>query len=234
MAINEETPDILCFEREAHEYSISGKRVQSVTQILRNAGLVRFFCSRAVLDEARRRGKIVHDICADADKGNLHYAVEDRFNGYLRAWVKFTEEWQFKPDLVEERVSSPVHRFAGTFDVAGWIFADVAIMRRYVIIDRKTGGYSAWHREQLAGYQICIRERQQPALRLGVYLRPNGEYRAKNFSNLPLDDLRDQQNFIAAMTVAQLREARGLVHNDIGFDEIFTGEYDRAAFPGVP
>jgi hypothetical protein len=87
-----------------------------------------------------------------------------------------------------------------------------------VLIDRKTGSYSASVREQTAGYLLALPSvDRKPATteRMAVYLRPNGKYTPKL-----LDDPSDIPSFLSALYVARVRTERKLYFADEYFDRI--------------
>ena len=114
----------LTFEPATHTYTLDGVVVPSVTGILRAAGVVNFdHVPPGILEPARIRGTVVHQA--------IHYYNEhdldvDRFcrelpdyAGYLRAWIRFSDERRFVPALCEYRVASRRHQLAGTIDCLG-------------------------------------------------------------------------------------------------------------------
>jgi len=234
-AAEEEVPDVYEFDRERHQFKIHGRRVFSVTQALRESGLVRFFCSRPVLEAARQRGQDVHMVVADMDKhpfteAERYWESDDRLTGYGRAWAAFKREYGFVHDASEQQVFNLVYQYGGIFDKRGWIFAGTP-RQRNVVVEIKSGAAAPWHAEQLAGYALALCPKTEALLdldRLAVYLRPDGRFTVRQFS-----DHKDVHCFLAALTVARLRSERGLVRPDVGFDEIFTGEIDRSKFPGI-
>lgn len=227
----EEIPDLYEFDRERHLFKIRGRSVPSVTQALRNAGLVRFHCSRPVLEAARTRGRDVHMMVADIDRHpDKSYFQDSELAGFGRAWFAFKREFGFVHDASEQTVFNTIHQYGGIFDKRGWVFAGTT-RQREVVLEIKSGGYAPWHAEQLAGYVLAVNDRiaaSNAIERWAVYLRPDGRFTVKVFA-----DLRDYSHFLAALAISRLREQRGLIQPDVAFDEIFTGEMERAQFPGT-
>lgn len=83
-------PDGYVFDEEKHEYSVAGKIVPSVTQIIKSAGIGNMseLIPLAVLEKARERGSHVHKITAAYDL-NM-YDIDTFFNptdaAMLIAW----------------------------------------------------------------------------------------------------------------------------------------------------
>lgn len=216
-----EEPDVFAFARENHEYRINGVIVHSVTQALRRAGLVRFWSSEEVLRKAMQRGRDVHMICADIDNNGPDYWSTGELSGYALAWQKFVKEFDFKPDFVEQRLYHTTHLYAGALDAAGFIYANSRSRRRFMVIERKTGSYSAWHKEQTAAYWLALPNlgiKNTNADRMAVYLRPNGAYTAKAF-----DSPTDVSSYLCALNVARTRTERKLAYDDESFDCIVAG-----------
>jgi len=227
----EESPDILSFQRENHQYRIGETIVPSVTKVLRMAGFVRFRCKREVLEKASRRGKLAHMITADIDHGVEEYwRSDEEQRGYAEAWKEFKRVADFEPDQIERQVSSKLYRFAGTFDRTGWLNSRSS-RRRYALLEIKTGVYSEWHGEQLGGYSLCL-DKNLKAGRVAVYLQPDGKFHIEHFES-PLV----VSNFVAALCVGRIRAERKLYQDDEDFNqaldiiEPYTGA-DRGAAPG--
>src|SRR5207244_6714536 len=148
--------------------------------------------------------------------------------GYGRAWFAFKREFGFVHEASEQRVFNLIHQYAGIYDKRGWIFAG-SHRQREVVVEIKSGGFAPWHAEQTAGYALAINDRvaisRTPA-RLAVYLRPDGKFSVREF-----DDLRDFSHFLAELSFLWLRRDRNLIQEDMGFDEIFSGDMMRAKFP---
>ncbi len=226
--IDNDMPDLYEFDRECHVFRMRGRRVPSVTQVLREAGLVRFYCSRPTLEEARRRGRDVHMLVADMDvHPGRAYDAGNGIEGYGRAWQAFRMEYGFVHDASEQKVFNDIHGYAGIYDKRGWLWAGRSTQRE-VLLEIKSGGFAPWHAEQLAGYSLAVEPTMEKGPeRWAVYLRPDGKFSVKMFG-----DVRDYGHFLAALTITKLREQRNLIQPDVAFDEIFTGEMMGAEFPG--
>lgn len=69
-------------------------------------------------DAAARRGTEVHQLAESLIHGEL-VEVPDAIAGHVEAYVKFLDEWQVSPVLVETSVASRRWNYAGTLDVVG-------------------------------------------------------------------------------------------------------------------
>src|SRR5256885_13258516 len=109
----------LLFDAEKHEYWLDGEQVPSVTQILRDQGLIDLsHIPSFILEAARRRGSAVHQLVHYLNENDLDWgSVDPAYRGYLDAWIAYREEKRLRIDLCEYRVASRRRRLAGTFDV---------------------------------------------------------------------------------------------------------------------
>jgi hypothetical protein len=179
------------FDPAAHVYTINGRRVPSVTQVLGAAGMTN---GAYWTPESRDRGTYVARATEilDRDPDDFDWdAVDDDKVGYVCAWEKFKCESGCEIVASEAQVYSEAYQFAGTLDR---IIKDCGP----VLIDIKTGTFAEWHRLQTAGYRLCRDER--PLGRAAVYLNSDGSYRCVEHL-----DRRDEDVFKAALAVANWR-----------------------------
>lgn len=179
---------ILTFDPHGHRYTLNGRVVPSVTEILRAAYPWTYAGIKPeVLEAAMLRGAAVHTAVRLDETGALDEAALDEdwpeVRGYLTAWRLFrAESPQFSPRFVERPLGHP-DGWAGTPDCIGeeYIRATRAID---VVLDLKTGLLGAV-REQLAAYAElaavngALRHSAHPCQvrRSCLELRPNGTYR---------------------------------------------------------
>jgi len=180
------------FDDERHEYSVCGKVVPSVTQILKSVGLID---DRWFNDHACTRGSYVAEATAYDDRGILDFAsLDDEIKPYVIQWRRFLAESKAEVLEVERRVFDEAHWYAGTFD-------RILSMPRNswpVLIDIKTGGPAPWHKLQTAAYAATQREYM---LRGSVYLSPD------SYSWSPHKELGDRNVFYAACAVHNWKES---------------------------
>lgn len=178
----------LTYTDEPHEYRLDGVVIPSVTQVLKEAGLIDV--SGPWFTEAcRERGENVALITELYDKSLLdESAVADELRGYLEAWAEFRRVWGFVPEQIEVPVYAALYEYAGTPDRVG------ALHDVRTVADIKTGGPAPWHGLQTAAYSECYRGGLQ---RIGVHLKADGTYKVH-----PHDDPDDRRVFLAALTLA--------------------------------
>jgi hypothetical protein len=172
---------IIDFDEESHTYTVDGVKFPSVTTILKAEGLIdsRWFNPRAT-----ERGKRVHQALEAIDHGIPQSLYQgSQIEGYLDAWENFKASREPEFTGIEKRVAHKGYQVAGTIDRLG------TIEGREVIIDIKTGEPQPWHAIQLAAYLILIDKAPRfigdalPALRYGVYIKPDGSYKFKAYDD---------------------------------------------------
>jgi hypothetical protein len=160
------------FDPAAHRYTLDGRELPSVTQILR--GLDDFSNVPArVLEKARDRGSRVHAACNLDVLGILdENTVDDEVAPYLAQFRKFLRESGFTPTLTECRVYDERLWYAGTLDLFGDLpgCIDVQIDIKSGAIPRSVGPQTAAYSNGLykrAG--IMTRKRFVLKLEAGKY-----------------------------------------------------------------
>ena len=190
------------FDAGTHTYSMKGLPIPSVTQVI--AGTQDFTgVSDDVLEAARERGRYVHEITAQYDLDMLtlkQLEPGDKSRLYLKAWVNFLGAADFQPILIEERVYSSRHRFAGTIDRIGWLGGE------RVVVDIKTAASPSRPHPavglQLAAYLQAYNEGQSHKAkgRYAVQLRSDGKYTLTQYV-----DKGDFSVFLACLTLHNWR-----------------------------
>lgn len=133
------------FDDATHTYTVDGKVVPSVTQILHDLGLAD---AMHYTQEAAERGSAVHEAVRMIEAGILHlesFRQDTVLYPYLMAWHSFREQSGF---IVKETETIRFHetmRYAGTIDL-------LAEYKGKCLIDIKSGSIMPWHGLQLAGY----------------------------------------------------------------------------------
>lgn len=185
-------------------YVLDGARLPRVTTVI--APLVDWASVPSdVLELARERGVAVHKACELFDLDDLDEdSVAPAVRPYLYAWIKFRRDTGFSPRLVEQRLHHPLHRYAGTFDVAG-IFPDTP-PGTLVLIDRKaTAAIHVAVRVQTAAYAELLRAVNpglQSIRRFSIQLRKDGTYRL----SAEYRDPDDWKIFVSLLNVARFKE----------------------------
>lgn len=172
------------FEPLSHSYAWDGKVVPSVTAIM--SPLVSYYrVPSERLRLAAERGTAVHALTEAWDKAEY----QDHFDtfhmehgGFLQAWIRFREDYDFTPTHIEERVYHPLHEYAGTADRFGVVKGHLA-----VVDIKTTDRLGPAVGVQLAAYQHaanCDRlPRAQLEHRYAVQLCEDGTYKVKQYKS---------------------------------------------------
>lgn len=168
------------FYEDTHTYTLDGKIVPSVTQVINAVGLYEFeFVNRNTLAVAAERGLIVHECIEFFERGELdETSIDPELRGYFEAYLECRKVYFPQgPIAIEERVYSEQYQYAGTLDQefsGGWIN------------DIKTGAPSPTHGLQLTGYWLAKHGKTKKPTRLtGTYLQPGGRFRLKDYPYEP-------------------------------------------------
>ncbi len=181
----------LTFNEAAHEYRFGGAVVPSVTQILRplsNFSMV----PKDVLERASQFGRAVHKACELYDLGSLDEgALDAALVPYLAGWKKFSSEHAVKWTVIEQPLYSDLHRYAGTPDRFGTVDGKAAVVdiKSSVALYPSVG-------PQLAAYKNIVPGSPPICRRLGVRLKPDGTYEAKEYP-----DRDDWSLFLSLLTM---------------------------------
>jgi hypothetical protein len=107
------------FDAAEHRYTLGGRILPSVTQILKPlvdyAGI-----PEAILNKAADRGNYVHKCCEMYLLGTLDQdAIDEECAPYFQGFRLFADETGFEPELIEQRVYHTRLMYAGTVDLGG-------------------------------------------------------------------------------------------------------------------
>src|SRR5215831_2246736 len=185
------------FDEEVHRYYLGGVQVPGVTSILEGAGLIDYSFLGDRRELYLERGRKVHKATHEDDDQDLSEGWSDEILGYLEGWRAFRCDFGFVPRLIEHRVCSPAHGYAGTLDRVGRIRDGTEL-----IVDLKSGIAPKAVRYQLAAYAACL-PHPRTLNRRCVELHRDGTYRVIAFKTA--DYQRDFETFAWA-----LREVRAL------------------------
>lgn len=176
---------MFAFCPQTHTYTLSGKQLLSVTQVLREAGLID---ARWYTDDAAQRGTFVHAAIALDQQHLLDDATLDAgLRPYFEAYQRFMADTDARFELIEHRVHDPLLGYAGTLDACG------TALGRPVLCDFKTGTTPPWVGVQLAAYARLLPQSFR-LTRYSVELRADATYRLR-----PWRDREDEQVFLAAL-----------------------------------
>lgn len=197
--------DGLTFDEASHEYRWQGRKILSITQILRSVGISPDFSAvhGGTLAAAAMRGTHIHSLTEFYDQDDLG-EVAPEYQPYLDAWVKFRKEWDFKPDFIEAMLYHNVYGYGGRPDRAG--------MARgvYSVVEVKTGEgpIAPWVDIQLSAQAMLIEYVcKSPNInqRITAKLHSNGDYSVRVAE--PKNKKRDRDIFLAACAVANYKGA---------------------------
>lgn len=189
---------MLTFDAETHEYRYNGRRVPSVTGIIKSAGLIN---TDWFNEAAAWRGSVVHKCCELDCKGTLNEStVDPGAAGYLVAWRDWKRATGFISQQIEKRKYSHLG-YCGTPDRMG-VLPDGSL----AFVDLKTGAACAWHALQLAAY-VKFEGSHIPYRRFTVRLNADTTYSTKEY---PVTDLStDWAAFQSALNLMHWRKTHG-------------------------
>ncbi len=190
----------LTFDEESHVYEMAGKRLPSVTQLLKP--LIDYSMIAAdVLERARQLGQAVHRTTELYDNNDLDEdSLSEELRPYLDAWKRFRVDTGFVPITIEHRMSHPTLGYAGTSDRTGEVKGRVAVVdiKKMLTLGPAIG-------PQLAAYQEAHRKEGLDVLdRYALGLRADGTYRLQLYT-----DPVDWQCFLAHLTIHNWRNKHG-------------------------
>lgn len=190
----------LLFDPVEHAYTVAGRRVPSVTQVL--APLIDYSkVPPDTLERARQLGSAVHRMTELYDLDDLDMdSLSDELRPYLTAWMKFRADTGFVPETIEKRLHHPALGFAGTPDRSGLING-----KRSVIDIKKMLTLGPVIGIQLAAYsELFSKNGTTIEARYGLGLRADGTYRL-----VPYTDKGDWPVFLSLLTLRNWKEKNG-------------------------
>lgn len=185
------------FEPEAHAYTIDGRPVPSVTQVL--GPLSDFgFVNADVMARAQQFGKAVHKAVELSEAGTLDMAeLDPLLVPYLDGYLLWRAH--LKPDVVrcEVRVGSSMYGYAGTLDILA------TKDRRRILVDVKSGGIGTVG-PQTAAYKQAAEETTGE----GIHERKCLKLTAKGPRVVLLEDGTDWSVFLSCLNIRNFKEKR--------------------------
>lgn len=158
-------------DEATHRYSIDGRTVISVTQVMQQGGIID---PSWYTEEARDRGTAVHAAIHYLNEGTLDYAtIDPLIIPFLKAYVRFTRIGGFKPLLYEKICYSDAHDYATRIDIYGqWPTGT------HSLIEIKTGRRPKWVPIQLAAQrQAALESGLCPSSLYSLTLDGSGDFR---------------------------------------------------------
>lgn len=196
----------LRFDAETHTYWLGDRKVPGVTSIL--APLVDFsFIKAEVLARKAALGSAVHFACELLDQDDLDWSsVPADLLPYVESYAKFKVDTRFVPHAIERRVLHPTHLYAGTLDRTGLIYDEPALLDLKCVaqLSPATGVQTAAYKGALESEGDTF-EHPMPQKRYALQLRPDGQYRLKEYR-----EPTDWPTFLALKTVLAWNQRNGV------------------------
>ncbi|MGH8677370.1 MAG: hypothetical protein ACREUQ_03335 [Burkholderiales bacterium] len=188
------------FDEAAHIYRIGDRVLPHVTEVLKEAGLVKVWNEDD--QAARDRGASVHLACAYFDEGDLDWeSVPSEHDGYIEAWRKFQQESGFLVQQIEKPVCDETYGWAGRLDRTGITRAGAK-----AVLEIKTGAIQPFTALQLVAYGEMLFG--HAVERFAVQLKPDGAYTTQYY---PISEWRaDLRTFHSCCRVAAWKKEHGL------------------------
>ena len=184
---------MLAFDESSHRYTLDGKVIPSVTQIIGDV-----FPGWQADEWYMAKGSAMHHGCRLIDEGRLDWtSVAPEIVGRLRAWERFRADYPAQVIAAELPLAHPLYRFAGTLDR---VFLDKS--SKLIIADIKST-IVPQVKVQLAAYKLlrddCYKQSIPITSGAAVELRDNGTYSAMWLTRKELE--LSARTFLAALTV---------------------------------
>ncbi len=201
------TKKLIEFDAASHTYFADGEPVVSVTQVLKDAGMVD---GRWFTDFHRWRGSATHEAIATWNRAGKidRRTVDPKIRPYLEAAINWQDSVKFKPLYVEHRMYDPIFDVCGMADLIGYFEGESKLA--LVIVDFKTNDWkqgqltSKW---QLAAYGHAFGPKEIYR-RIEVVLGPDGK--AGPINSIPVQTyLEDVNTFHAFSITAKERRKAG-------------------------
>lgn len=164
---------MITLDPNTHTYSLDGKPVPGVNQILESVGI----CDYSRIPDKHRipaleRGKLMHMASEDLFDGvDPWWVDEPSIAGRMSALEKWVEESGFIPRQWEEPMYSSIHGYAGTPDAFG------EDRDGLLLPDWKSGQYYPDYPIATAAYLALMEVDSHKVRRCSLLLRDNGTYK---------------------------------------------------------
>ena len=161
----------LIYKEEDHTYTLEGRKLTSVSAILKDCGIIN---NKFYTEAGANNGKRRHLLCELYDKGTLDWgSIGEADLPYLEAWIKFKEENHVEIQGIEVGAYHPLLNYAGTTDRL------MLIKGEPYIGDIKTGAESKATELQLILYGMMFTYAGQRAKLKTIYLKETGKYKPR-------------------------------------------------------
>lgn len=194
-------PVLFDFEPVEHVYHYAGRRLPSVTEILKDVGLIDV-SGPWFTDEARTRGTYVHRAIELFAAGRLdESSVHESLVPYFTAFQRWLVDERIEVLGTEERVFDTTLGYAGTLDIRG--MRQVAGRTHLIVADVKTGAMPPSVAVQLAAYSRTLTGFHHP---YSLRLTPGGSYESRSL----VTDIGADEDWLAALRLYHWRTRHGL------------------------
>ena len=194
---------VLHFDEATHAYTLEGRRLPSVTQIIEPIRVDYSFVDRATLEFKRAFGVAVHKAVELDDMGELDdTCLDEAVAARVAAYRKFKAETGAVILAGEQKMHHPLG-FAGTLDLHAFL---PNVADENWIVDVKTADTShPSYGVQTAGYALLLQAAGEPItdLRRGsLHLFSDGTYRLAEYKAAA-----DFSAFLGCLSIHQWKES---------------------------
>ena len=187
------------FDEESHTYFLGDRKLPSVTQILRGAGML-YYPASPSSEYHMERGTLVHKATEMIDKGTLDWdTLDETLRPYCEAYANFCSTVNMADIILSEKpMYHPRYLFAGKPDRV------IQMNGLRSLIDIKSGSPHPATKIQISAYCELVQANEKiPFIKgFSLYLRDDGTYRLDEIGDMK----RHFQTFIAALSVVRWRE----------------------------
>jgi len=194
---------VFTFDEAAHEYRLDGRKLPSVTSIIRPIAPDFSAIPPHVLERKRAIGTAAHLACELDDLGELdEESLDPILVGYLQAWRGFKDATGAIVIANECRLYHPRLNYAGTLDRL------LSIGGNLWLVDLKTSADPVpSYGVQLAAYAELLKSSDaqlvpQEPRRASLHLRDDGTHKLHEFKNP-----NDWPAFVACLSLYQWKES---------------------------
>lgn len=192
---------MVTFDKETHTYHIDGKKVPSVTQIIKDVGLVDYSgVSEEYLKQKAEIGTNIHLYLQYIDT-QVKCEIPDQVKPIIDAWFAFKEKYKVEILFAEQPVGAKILGFACTPDRYASVGGSPALIEiKTTAVIGKEVGY------QMAGQMMCMEENKYSisdnryVFRVGL----DGKWEARKLDNYQ----KDRSVFLSALVIYKAK--RGL------------------------
>ena len=172
----------LTFDEATHAYTLDGRPVPSVTEIVGLLTARKYAdTNAAMLQQAQRRGTEVHELCEMLDCGvePEELDIEPELVGYVNAYLAFLRDYRPEWEWIEKPVWTL--DYAGRIDRVGVIDGETAIVdiKTTASMDRLSRLallFQLFLYREAYMFSVWKPEAKRPKTMLGVQLKKDGTY----------------------------------------------------------